>query len=414
MVEVCVIGGGVSGIAAAKALRELGLSPHVFEKGSRPGGLWRYGNDNGLSGIYESLRLNTSRALTEFPEFPMPADYPDYPDHRQFVRYLDAAVDHFGLRASFRFGAEVTRVAPDGDRWSVRLADGTDGSYDAVLVASGHHWKPRRPAFPGRFSGTLLHSHEYRMPDLFRGRRVLVVGIGNSGVDIACDAAPVAAATYLSTRRGAHVLPKHLWGRPIDHWGTGWISYLPPRVQGWAIGAVVRLARGPLSSYGLPEPTHRVDQAHPTLSSALLGYLREGRVRAVPDVRAFEGAAVSFADGRKEPIDVVVLATGYEVSFPFLESGLVDVDGLFHQVVPPARKGLYFIGLVQPLQGSVLRAALAQSRWAAGLVAGACVLPDPPRIQRAIEEVRRWRETSLVNSPRHSLEVNFYAYLRAL
>ena len=414
MPVACIIGAGVSGIAAARALRERGIDFRGFEKGSHAGGLWRYGNDNGLSGIYESLRLNTSKALTGFPEFPMPPEYPDYPDHRQFVRYLDAAVDHFGLRESFRFGMEVARVAPAGDRWSVRLADGTEGTYDAVLVASGHHWKPRRPAFPGRFSGTLLHSHEYRTPDLFRGRRVLVVGIGNSGVDIACDAAPVAAATLLSTRRGAHVLPKHLLGRPIDRWGTGLISYLPPRVQGWAIGAAVRLARGPLSSYGLPEPAHRVDQAHPTLSSSLLALLREGRIRAVPDVRAFEGDAVAFADGTREPVDVVVLATGYEVSFPFLAPGLADADGLFHQVVPPSRKGLYFIGLVQPLQGPLLRAALAQSRWVAGLLAGTCVLPDPGRMARTIERVRRWRETALVPSPRHSLEVNYYAYLREL
>src|SRR5579859_7803629 len=203
MVEVCVIGGGVSGIAAAKALREQNLSVQVFEKGSQAGGLWRYQNDNGLSGIYDSLRLNTSKSLTAFSDFPMPVDYPDYPDHRQFVRYLDAVIDRYGLRPSFRFRTEVSRISPEAGRWEVGLADGSVLRYDAVLVASGHHWKPRRPSFPGRFSGRVLHSHDYRTCEGFEGKRVLVVGIGNSGVDIACDVSKVAAATFLSTRRGA-------------------------------------------------------------------------------------------------------------------------------------------------------------------------------------------------------------------
>jgi dimethylaniline monooxygenase (N-oxide forming) len=414
MVDVCVIGAGVSGIAAAKSLREQNLAPQVFEKGSQPGGLWRYRNDNGLSGIYDALRLNTSKSLTAFSDFPMPVDYPDYPDHGQFVRYLDAVIEHFGLGPSFRFRAEVSRISPVDGRWKVELADGTVSRYDAVLVASGHHWKPRRPAFPGRFSGRILHSHEYRTPEGFEGKRVLVVGIGNSGVDIACDLSKVAAATFLSTRRGAHVLPKYLLGRPIDRWGTGWASYLPPRVQGWVLAALARLARGSLSSYGLPEPAHRIDQAHPTLSAELLGLLQEGRVRVRPDVRGLEETRVFFADGSTEPIDVIVAATGYDVSHPFLEGPEVEPDGLYHQVVAPDRPGLYFIGLVQPFQGPVLGASEVQSRWVAGLIAGRWKLPDRARIQAAVEKQRRWREASLVPTPRHGLEVDYHSYVRAI
>jgi dimethylaniline monooxygenase (N-oxide forming) len=414
MVEVCVVGGGVSGIAAAKALREESFSPHVFEKGSQPGGLWRYRNDNGLSGIYDALRLNTSKTLTAFSDFPMPDEYPDYPDHRQFVGYLDAVIERFGLGPSFRFRTEVVRIAPAGGRWTVELADGTVTPYDAVLVASGHHWKPRTPALPGRFSGRMLHSHEYRTPEGFEGKRVLVVGIGNSGVDIACDLSKVASATFLSTRRGAHVLPKHLLGRPTDLWGAGLVSYLPPRVQGWAVAALARWARGSLSSYGLPEPAHRIDQAHPTVSSELLGLLEQGLIRVRPDVRGLEEDRVSFEDGTDEPIDVIVTATGYDVSHPFLDGAPVNPDELYHQVVPPDRPGLYFIGLVQPFQGPVLGAAEVQSRWVAGLIRGRWTLPDRARIKRAIERQRRWRGASLVQTPRHGLEVNYYAYVRAL
>ena len=414
MPSACVIGAGVSGIAAAKALRERGIRVQGYEKGSLPGGLWRYGNDNGLSGIYESLHLNTSRTQTEFPDFPMPPEYPDYPDHRQFLRYLEAVLDRFELGSVFRYRTEVTRIVSEGTRWNVRLADGTAATYDAVCISTGHHWKPRHPSFPGRFSGSVLHSHDYRTPDLFRGKRVLVVGIGNSGVDIACDAARVGAATFLSTRRGAHVLPKVLWGRPIDLWGKGAVSYLPPRIQGWAISALAWMARGSLSSYGLPRPAFRVEEAHPTLSSELLGFLREGRIRVMPDVKELAGEAVSFRDGTSEPIDIVITATGYEVAHPFLDGAASDGQDLYYQVVPPARPGLYFIGLVQPLQGSVLRAAEAQSRWVAGLIAGDTALPPPDEMLRSIEEARRWRESSLVRTPRHGLEINHYAYLRAL
>jgi cation diffusion facilitator CzcD-associated flavoprotein CzcO len=414
MRKVCLIGAGVSGIAAALALRERSIEVQGYEKGSLAGGLWRYGNDNGLSGIYDSLHLNTSKSLTGFPEFPMPEDYPDYPDHRQFVRYLDEAIRHYRLEDVWRFRTEVTDVSPEGDAWRVRLSDGSDSLFSSVLVASGHHWKPRRPTFPGSFGGTVLHSHEYRTPEPFRGKRVLVVGIGNSGVDIACDAAPVAGAALLSTRRGAHVLPKHLLGRPIDRWGAGLVSHLPPRVQGWMISAALRLVRGSLASYGLPEPEHRIDQAHPTVSSRLLELLKEGRIRVVPDVRELRGDRVLFADHREEPVDVLVLATGYDVAFPFFRGFPVDLAALYRQVVWPERKGLYFIGLVQPFQGPVLRSALVQSRWVARLIDGTSVLAGPAERSRMLEEDRRWREKALVRTPRHALEVNYYAYVRAV
>ncbi len=240
------------------------------------------------------------------------------------------------------------------------------------------------------------------------------MGIGNSGVDIACDVSRVASATFLSTRRGAHVLPKYLLGRPIDQWGAGLVSYFPPRVQGWAIAALARLARGSLSSYGLPEPAHRIDQAHPTLSSELLGLLKKGRIRVRPDVQALEESRVSFGDGTKEPVDVIITATGYEVSHPFLEGGDVEPEGLYHQVVPPDRRGLYFIGLVQPFQGPVLGASEIQSRWVAGLISGRWTLPDRARMEETIRKQRSWRLASLVKTPRHGLEINYHAYVRAI
>lgn len=413
MATVCVIGGGVSGIAAVKVLRQRGLAPDAFEKGSQTGGLWRYGNDNGLSGIYESLRLNTSKTLTAFSDFPMPDDSPDYPDHRQFVKYLDAAIERFGLRSSFQFRTEVVEVSPHGSRWNVRLADGRTLGYDAVIVASGHHWKPRQPRFPGTFSGRLLHSHEYRTPSEFKNRRVLVVGIGNSAVDIACDVSRVATTTLLSTRRGAHVLPKYLLGLPTDRWGAGPLSYLPPRIQGWIVAAAVRVLRGSLSSYGLPEPAHRVEQAHPTVSSEFLGFLREGRIHVRGDVRELEGDHVAFIDGKKDPVDVIVAATGYEVSCPYLDPSSVELSTLYQHVISPQRPQLYFVGFVQPFQGPVLRTAEVQSRWVAGLIRGDYLLPDGPVMLAWLDRERR-RRSMFVQTPRHGLEVDYHRYVRGL
>jgi cation diffusion facilitator CzcD-associated flavoprotein CzcO len=413
--NACVIGAGVSGIAAAKALHEKGVPFDGFEKGSGVGGLWRYGNDNGLSGIYASLHTNTSKRLTEFTDFPMPDDYPDYPHHVQMLRYFEGYVDRFGFRDRFRFRTEVSRVerSADGAAWDVTLNGSERRRYDAVVVANGHHWDPRRPEFPGAFRGLRLHAHDYRTPEGFEGRRVLVVGIGNSAIDIACDLSGVASATFLSTRRGAYVFPKRLLGRPVDRWGAGPTSYLPLRVQGWLVGALIRLQEGALESYGLPRPAHRIDQAHPSVTDRLFGLLRAGKVQVRPDVKELCGERVRFVDGREEAVDAIVFATGYHVRLPFFPEGFVDPSGLYLNVVAPERPNLFFIGLIQPLQGPIPRTAQVQSEWVAGILKGEVRLPEPGVMAEQIERARAFR-SRLVAVPRHSLEVNYYPYLREL
>jgi dimethylaniline monooxygenase (N-oxide forming) len=202
--DICIIGAGSSGVAVAKALREKGLAFDCIEKGSDIGGMWRYQNDNGLSCAYRSLHIDTSRRSLGYSDFPIPNHYPDFLSHSQFLRYLVAYAERFGVRSSIQFNTEVTKVEkiPEG-RWRVSTEDGKCRDYRAVVVANGHLWDPRRPSFPGDFAGETIHSREYRTAEPFDGKKVLVVGIGNSAVDIAVDLSKRASGTSLSTRTGA-------------------------------------------------------------------------------------------------------------------------------------------------------------------------------------------------------------------
>ena len=419
LLDACVIGAGGSGLAATKALHARGLSCECFERGSEVGGLWRYDNDNGMSAIYRSLHINTSRDMTAFADFPMPDDYPDFPHHTEMCRYLERYVEAFGFGAAIRFRTTVERVRPEPDGGftvTVRDASGMESTRRCrhVLVASGHHWLPRMPDFAGSFSGRLLHAHDYRTPEGFAGQRVLVVGMGNSGCDIACDLARAADRTLLSTRRGAHVIPKYLFGLPLDTLCPEVVwRFFPMWAFRRAFAAVVWLNRGGLAAHGLPVPAHRVLQEHPTISTDLPSLVRERRVTMKPDIERLEGDLVRFADGSREPVDVIICATGYRIAFPFLDRTIIAPDDnavrLYRNVVHPEVPGLSFIGLVQPW-GAIFPLAEAQAEWMADLVEGRCTLPDRATMEREIDRDLERMHHRYVTSPRHTIQVDFHAY----
>jgi cation diffusion facilitator CzcD-associated flavoprotein CzcO len=422
LAKVCVIGAGSSGIAACQVLGARGIEYDCFEKGSGVGGNWRYGNDNGMSSAYRSLFINTSRARMEYASYPMPADFPEYPHHTQIARYFEDYVDHFGLRERIRFRAEVTAVEPAGERWEVTLADGETGVYDAVLVANGHHWDPKYPdpPFPGQesFTGEQLHSHWYREPDeRFVDRNVLVLGIGNSATDIAAETSRVSAMTYLAMRRGAYVLPKFIGGVPLDQLAPEWANRLPFALTRFLLMREVDRVQGPMETYGLPKPDHKLGQAHPTISADLLTRIGHGRVTVKPNIERLDGRTVRFVDGSELQIDTIVWCTGYRITFPFLDASLLDVAGnqvpLYRRVVHPRRPGLYFIGLVQPL-GAIMPIAERQSEWVADLLEGKAALPEPDRMERAIEREDAALRKRYVASSRHTIQVDFHAYMRQL
>jgi dimethylaniline monooxygenase (N-oxide forming) len=419
--RVCIIGAGSSGIAAASVLHARGIDFDCFEVGSRVGGNWRYQNDNGMSSAYRS------RQLMEFRSFPMPETLPDYPSHWQIAEYFDSFVDHFGFRDRITFRTEVVKVEPVGSGYDVTLRSRDEHgepsepevrSYAEVIVANGHHWDPRwpEPSFPGSetFPGLQLHAHYYRTPEGLAGKRVLVVGIGNSASDIAVESSRVADETYLSMRRGAHILPKFIFGVPTDHLTDSVLARGPLKVQQLAMAAMLRVAQGKVTDYGLPRPDHAVLHAHPTVSDDLLTRLGHGDITVLPNLDRFEGAKAFFVDGRSFEVDTVIYCTGYKVTFPFLDERFVTtrdnhVD-LYRRVVHPDHPGLYFVGLIQPL-GAIMPLAEAQAEWVADLIEGVGALPSYDDMRRQIRLYDEQVRTRYVASKRHTIQVDFHAYL---
>ena len=421
--KVGIVGAGSSGIVAAKVMNEHGIDIDVFEKGSGIGGNWRFRNDNGMSASYASLHINTSKDRMAYSDYPMPEDYPDYPHHSQILAYFEDYVDHFGIRDRIQFQTEVQSITRDDDgRWNVAV-DGPDGeashTYDAVLVANGHHWSPRmpEPAFPGTFDGRVLHSHEYETSEGFEGQRVLVVGIGNSAVDIACELSRISDAVFLSTRRSAHILPKYAFGKPIDQLTTPNSSKAPLAIQRRFFDLVLGLSRGPQTSFGVPVPDHHILQAHPTISADLLNLVGHGKIKIKPNIERLAGDSVDFVDGSSEKLDVVIYATGYKIRFPFLAPEVLNPEDneveLFRHVVHPELAGLYFLGLIQPL-GAIMPLAEAQSQWIARLLTGDAALPDSATMYRCIQQDREKTRKRYVTSKRHTIQVDFYPYLRQI
>ncbi len=421
--RVCVIGAGACGLTAAKSLQQRGIEFDCFEMGSALGGMWRINNDNGRSAAYRSLHINTSRDRMGFSDFPMPRDYPDFAHHSQILEYFEQYASRFQLRRRITFRTAVERVRPLDDgrfRVTIRPRNGSPGQrqYDAVLVANGHHWSPRSPDFPGTFEGQTLHSHEYRAPDDMADKNVLVVGMGNSGCDIACEVSRVARRTVLSTRGGAHVIPKYLFGKPLDRVAPGWMwRHLPLPVFQRMFGLCLRIARGRLSRYGLPEPAHRVLAEHPTISSDLLNLIGHGRICVRPNIDRLCGHSVLFCDGTEEPFDQIIYATGYNLSFPFLDSSILSTGdnrvSLYKYVVHPDCPNLYFIGLIQPW-GAIMPLAEQQAEWVGDILAGQCRLPGRSAMQQDIARCQNKQLRRYINSSRHTIQVDFHPYLREL
>ena len=419
--NVCVIGAGSSGIVASKILSQRGVPFDCYEKGSDIGGLWRFDNDNGMSAAYRSLHINSSRHTMAFSDYPMPSSLPDFPHHSHILQYYEDYVEHFGLRDHIKFRTSVESVEPNDGGYNVTI-HGPSGrqekTYEHVIVANGHHWSPKLPDFPGTFSGESLHSHAYKTPEGLEGKRVLVVGIGNSGCDIACELSRISEQTFLSTRRGAHIIPKYIFGKPLDRacppalW-----NFVPFRIFQKLFGIALHVTRGRLTRYGLPAPTHRVLEEHPTVSSDLLNLMGHGRVRVKPNISQLLGDHVQFNDGSKEQIDVIIYATGYNIRFPFLSPDVLDPKNnevpLYKRVAHPSLRGLYFLGLVQPW-GPLNPLSEAQSEWVADLIQSTGTLPSEAEMFKAIAAERKKSRKRYGSSTRHTIQVDFHPYLREL
>ncbi|MET8146775.1 flavin-containing monooxygenase [Actinoplanes sp. NPDC049668] len=424
---VCVIGAGGSGLAAIKNLREQGFSVDCYERETSVGGAWNWRHDR--SPVYASTHLISSRPLTEFPDFPMPDDWPDYPHHSQMLAYLERYARHFGLGDSIWFGTEVVSVAPVGDgRWDVTTRSTGGGAeriqrYAAVIVANGHNWSPKPlPVDTSAYRGQVIHASAYKDPAQLRGKKVLVVGGGNTGCDIAVEAAQQATTVWHSTRRGYWYAPKYVLGRPADQVNDKLLQLrLPLRLRQWIYHRTLRLTVGDITRFGLPRPDHRPYESHPVVNSQLVYYLGHGRITPLPDVTGMDSSTVELADGRRVEPDLIITATGYLPRFEFLAPELLDIDedgrpDLHLHAFARKHPTLAVIGLLQPDAGLFPLAhwqSVAVARWLR------LRLADPERAaavqqKESTRPVRSWSQLRVVRSSRHWFEVSHTSYLRAL
>jgi cation diffusion facilitator CzcD-associated flavoprotein CzcO len=418
--KVAIIGAGSSGIAAAKALHERGVPFDCFEASDRVGGNWVFDNKNGMSAAYRDLHINTSRDRMQFSDFPMPATLPDFPHHTDIAAYFDAYVERFGFRDRILFETAVQRAVLGTDgTWELTDQHGVTRRYDMLLVANGHHWDPRwpEPPFAGSdaFEGRQLHAHSYRDNEFLRGKDVVVLGMGNSAMDIAVESSQVARSTQLAARRGAWIVPKYLFGRPVDQLATN--PHTPVWLASLLLALVLRLHSGPPERYGLQRPDHRLHQAHPTISGRILDRITHGAVTPRPNIERLGPDWVRFTDGTQVHADVVVYCTGYKISFPFFGDDFLAASdnriALFLRVFVPAHPTLAFVGLIQPI-GATMPIAEAQGRLLAAYLRGEYHLPSRARMLAAIRRADAAMRRRYVASQRHTIQVDFDRYMHDL
>ncbi len=422
--KIAIIGAGSSGIAACKAALAAGIDFVCYEKGSFVGGNWVFNNDNNQSSCYETLHINTSSRMMSYEDMPIPEEFSDFPHHSQMASYFDRVANELGLRDHIRFNHSVTDVQKlENGHYRITTDQGSSDEVESVIVANGHHWSPNKITLPGHFSGKTLHSHDYKSIDVFsKEDRVLVVGFGNSAIDIACEAGRrLQNPAYISTRSRGWVFPKYVQGKPLDQVARPAKKWIPQKLQ--MIVYYIKMMRGIRSSigrqeaFGIPTPDRHLFSDHPTISSELLYLSGHGRVKVKDAIKNIDGKTVTFVDGSKHDFDVIVQCTGYNISFPFLDS-LVQVGAnnevdLYHRVVHPDHENLFFVGLVQPI-GPVMPVAELQSRWIMKLLNGEVSLPSKKEMQAAIDAKKETIKNNLKASPRHTLEERFYPYIELM
>ncbi len=357
-----IIGAGPSGLAMARSMRLANISYEQAEANNDIGGNW-------LNGVYATVYTDACKDVMQFPELPMPADYPDFLSQKNMLDYLNQYCTHYNLRENILFNKKVIKAEPTSDGlWSVTFGDQTSNIYKGIIVCNGHHWDMKFAELNGNFGGEFIHSKEYKHPSQLAGKRVLVIGSGNSAADIACEAARVGAQSVMSMRDSPWIFPKSFMGVPL---GRVKLRKSPQFLQPLLVKWLIKLTFGKHEYYNLPTPKHKPFEKHPTVSEELPYYLKHGRISVKPEIISSSGNTVLFSDNTSMEFDLIISATGFHLSFPFLSNDLVRVNGKNLQCVGycvyPDVKGLFFLGWPQ-VRGGIGSLASAFSEVIADLI----------------------------------------------
>lgn len=411
--KIAIIGAGPSGITALKNLATNGFNVTCFEMNDQIGGNWVYQDKTGHSSVFKTTHIISSKKFSEYTDFPMPEDYPDYPSGSELLAYFNSYVNKFDLKKHIRFNTKVIKTISLDKKWKLFFEDSSE-DFDHLIVANGHHWSPRIPTFEGNFSGEIMHSHQFKNNEYFKDKSVLVVGGGNSACDIAVEVSRVAKKTSISMRRGYHFIPKFMMGIPSDAYyaKTLWI---PQRIRLFLQKLALKIVQGSYKNYGLQKPDHDILQSHATVNSELLYFIKHGKITPQKNISCFSGNTVEFIDNNKEEFDIVLFATGYKISFPFFSASNIDYENndidLYNFCFHPAYDNLMFVGLLQPL-GCIWPLSDLQSQQIVKYLSNEWKLPKD--FKKAVQIQQNNMPYDFIDTPRHKLEVDFHEFKKHL
>ncbi len=361
--DTIIIGAGPAGLAVAGSLREKRISFDILEQSDSVGSSWRR--------HYDRLRLHTVKKLSHLPHLPFPDDYPQYASRKQVVDYLEMYAQHFDIRP--QFNTSVRKIEKTGDCWHVETSDGRSFYASNVVIATGVNRKPKVPEWKGQeeFEGKVLHSCDYRNPGDTEGKRVLVIGMGNTGAELALDLAEHDMETFISVRSPVSIIPRDINGRPTQLTAK-LLEKFPFGIGEWLGNVVRKVVVGDLTRYGIREPELppakqiKVTGKTPVLDIGTVRHIKSGKIKVIPDVDHFTRDGIVASDGKEYPFDSVVLATGYQAG---IEEFLVNTENLFDQYGVPKEpigsgsfEGLYFVGFDNYKLGGILGTVRTDSR----------------------------------------------------
>ena len=421
--KIAVIGAGACGLCAAKYLTEAGFKVTIFEIGTQIGGLWCFMNDNGRSSAYRTLHINTSRSVTRFQDLDFDTGVQAFPDHEDMHRYLTKYAEHFGLVEKIRFQTRVVDVRPafspakrEKPIWNVVLENGTEELFNSVVVATGHLTRPLHvPMFQNDFRGQYMHGHDYKAPEPFVGKRICVVGVGNSACDMATDLCSTAEDCVLVARSAVLILPKLFCGIPFTDitrkiqqpWVPAWLRR---KLTGW----LSYLVHGSMTKLGFKQSNQR---AHVTSNGTIVTDITYNRIKVKQGIKRIDGQTIHFVDGSSGEFDVLLAATGYLIDLPFISRDIVPLEDnrleLFKRMVQPNWPGLYLMGFFNT-DTALNMVYEHQARWVRDIELGKAKLPPIAVMKADIAAKRQWVETYYKASLRHTIEEEHVPYIGEL